>query len=462
MALTPSTRSFVFNDGDWGRLRTILNKLGSDILPQLETDINVDLSNLVPYTGADQNVDLGSFNLTTTGSVTGGSLTTGTLSFSGNSITDSTGTITFDDENLTTTGLITAGNLNVDTLNLNANIISDSTGTISFADDNLITTGTLGAGNTTIGTLAAGNSVITGTLTASGNVGLGTTSTVEALTLDLTSSAGGDKLLCNMDGSETFQILNSGAGGSVRLQSSASMNLLAGSDRLFINDSSAVLRLEIDTLTSTTIIRTLVSNTDLEFTANDGGTAKTSFKIDASDNAQTIFVAQSTFQSGLNVGTDTSGKRIDDSSIGSVSTTLYIGDETIDTSVPSDRDLKNIIGDVTEEDISLNTLMLLKPTKFTFKPEVKDDSTTVHINLVAQDVESVFPDFVKNYERVITEAKYEVIEVLDEDGKFIKRQTQKIIKPEVIDIKKRIDYKGFITPIIVWQQQFKKKTRQYG
>lgn len=59
----------------------------------------------VPYIGATQNVDLGAYGLTTT-------------------------------------GLGVFGNLDVDTLNLNANVISDSTGTISFDDDNLVTTGT--------------------------------------------------------------------------------------------------------------------------------------------------------------------------------------------------------------------------------------------------------------------------------------------------------------------------------
>lgn len=56
------------------------------------------------------------------------------------------------------TGLGTFGDLDVDTLNLNGNVISDSTGTISFDNDNLVTTGNLSAndgvftGDVTIGT----------------------------------------------------------------------------------------------------------------------------------------------------------------------------------------------------------------------------------------------------------------------------------------------------------------------
>lgn len=95
------------------RLRRALEGIGSDF---------------VPYTGAIKNVDLGTYNLTTTGTIAGGTLTDGILSITGG--------------NLSTTGLGTFGNLDVDTLNLNANVISDSTGTISFDNENLTTTGT--------------------------------------------------------------------------------------------------------------------------------------------------------------------------------------------------------------------------------------------------------------------------------------------------------------------------------
>lgn len=50
---------------------------------------------------------------------------------------------------LTTTGLGTFGNLDVDTLNLNGNVISDSGGTISFDDDDLTTTGSATIGGIT-------------------------------------------------------------------------------------------------------------------------------------------------------------------------------------------------------------------------------------------------------------------------------------------------------------------------
>ena len=55
-------------------------------------------------------------------------------------------------------------NLDVDTLNLNGNVISDSTGTISFDDENIITTG-----DVDIGASANGTFLVTGTTAISGD-----------------------------------------------------------------------------------------------------------------------------------------------------------------------------------------------------------------------------------------------------------------------------------------------------
>ena len=58
-----------------------------------------------------------------TGLLTAGALTVDTLHLDNNTITDTTGTISFDNENLTTTGLITAGNF---TTTGDVRIVSDS------------------------------------------------------------------------------------------------------------------------------------------------------------------------------------------------------------------------------------------------------------------------------------------------------------------------------------------------
>lgn len=88
-----------------------------------------------------------------------GDLFVGTLTLSGNTISDSTGTISFDDENLTTTGNINGGTITgtslvaddtVNTVTLVPGSITDTTGAIAFGAANLSTTGTLGAGVTTL------------------------------------------------------------------------------------------------------------------------------------------------------------------------------------------------------------------------------------------------------------------------------------------------------------------------
>ena len=118
-------------------------------------------------------------NLHTTGTLGCGVLTAGTGSTVGNltlangSITDSSGAITFGNENLTTTGTLGCGVLTAATgstvgnLTLANGSITDSSGAISFGDENLSTTGTMGCGvltaatGTTVGNLTLANGSIT-------------------------------------------------------------------------------------------------------------------------------------------------------------------------------------------------------------------------------------------------------------------------------------------------------------
>jgi len=98
----------------------------------------------------------------------------GNVTIADGSITDSSGAISFGDENLSTTGSITGGSLVVDTTTINAATITDTTGAISFGNDNLSTTGTLSAGNTTVGTLGASGDITfnTGNITTAGNANI--------------------------------------------------------------------------------------------------------------------------------------------------------------------------------------------------------------------------------------------------------------------------------------------------
>lgn len=78
--------------------------------------INVDDTVFVPYTGATANVDLGAFDLDAT-DITGDNSVSvgGTLLLTSGSITDSGGTIDFGDETLSTSGSVTAGSVTATT-----------------------------------------------------------------------------------------------------------------------------------------------------------------------------------------------------------------------------------------------------------------------------------------------------------------------------------------------------------
>lgn len=87
----------------------------------------------------------------------------GSLLLAGGSITDSSGTIDFDDENLVTTGDMTAVNFLAGTLALAGGSITDSSGAIDFGNENLSTSGTLISGTHTIGSLVLAAASITDT-----------------------------------------------------------------------------------------------------------------------------------------------------------------------------------------------------------------------------------------------------------------------------------------------------------
>jgi len=86
-----------------------------DRIPGMPTRVRRALegigSDFVPYTGAIKSVDIGAFNFTTTGLGTFGSLDVDTLNFNGNVISDSTGTISLDNDNLITSGIVDADGL---------------------------------------------------------------------------------------------------------------------------------------------------------------------------------------------------------------------------------------------------------------------------------------------------------------------------------------------------------------
>lgn len=120
-------------------------------------------------------LSFGSNAISTTGSITGNSLsittngTFGTTTVSSGSISSSGGALSFGSNNTTTTGTSTASSGIFGTLTLTSGSITDSGGTISFGTAALSTTGTLSAGITTVTQLNSGNLRVTGNTLSSTN-----------------------------------------------------------------------------------------------------------------------------------------------------------------------------------------------------------------------------------------------------------------------------------------------------
>ena len=109
----------------------------------------------------------------------------GTMNIVGGSITDSSGAISFGNENLSTSGTVTSG-----TLLLGSGSITDSSGAISFGNENLTTTGSVTASHvvatTAASTFFTGTSIADFTFT-NGNIA-SLSSAVNFNALDLTTT----------------------------------------------------------------------------------------------------------------------------------------------------------------------------------------------------------------------------------------------------------------------------------
>ncbi|MFA5076745.1 MAG: tail fiber domain-containing protein, partial [Patescibacteria group bacterium] len=90
---------------------------------------------------------------------------------------------------------------------------------------------------------------------------------------------------------------------------------------------------------------------------------------------------------GVTIGTDSTDNLIDDASNGAGTTTLYVGNETIDTTNPSDVRVKQ---DIVSTVLTLDDLMQLQIKDFRFRPEFTSDDSLQH-GLIAQEVESIYP-----------------------------------------------------------------------
>jgi len=137
-------------------------------------------------------------------------------------------------------------------------------------------------------------------------------------------------------------------------------------------------------------------------TSGDVTTASTLHIKDApteGDNNYALLVDSglARFDSGIVIGnvTSTTTQTIDDASNGSDTATLYIGNNTIDVTAPSDAILKENIEDSTLD--SLSILDQLKLRDFNWKSDHPNygSNTETQFGMVAQEVEEVLPHLVR-------------------------------------------------------------------
>jgi len=147
-----------------------------------------------------------------------------------------------------------------------------------------------------------------------------------------------------------------------------------------------------------------IGGDNVGFIWNDMGASGLDFRIEG-DNEENLFFADTSVDKigigtntptngglvvtdGVTIGTDSTNNLIDDATNGAGSTTLYIGQNTIDTTAPSDRRLKE---NIVSSSISLDDLMNIEVVDFNYKQSFTDQNNVLHHGVIAQQVEGVYP-----------------------------------------------------------------------
>lgn len=101
--------------------------------------------------------------------------------------------------------------------------------------------------------------------------------------------------------------------------------------------------------------------------------------------------AENWFSNGFRIGTNSDDNKIDSETNGSGSNTLYIGTNTIDTTAPSDERTKQ---DITSTVYGLDDLNQIDVVDFVYDQSIIDDHSKQHTGVLAQQVESIYPEAV--------------------------------------------------------------------
>ena len=108
----------------------------------------------------------------------------------------------------------------------------------------------------------------------------------------------------------------------------------------------------------------------------------------------------------LMIGSYSTDSNIWTSTNGTGSTTMYIGNETIDTSIVSDIRVKS---NILPTEYGLDDLLKLEVVDFNFTKDYTDDIETIHTGLIAQDVDKIYPYAVE----ILEHEKFEDFKMVD-------------------------------------------------
>lgn len=234
----------------------------------------------------------------------------------------------------------------------------------------------------------------------------------------------GDGYMISEDGNAEFN-KNGDFGG----------NITIGSTRVFLTSTSSPVS-----------IRTTQTDVDLNLRA-DGVTYIT---LDANGNQINLESGVNVIaESGIRIGSDSAGKEIDDSSQGSISSTLFIGDEEIDTSIPSDERTKQ---NITSTSTNLNELQNLNIIDHNYNKSVYNKSGRF-TSLLAQDIQLIYPEYIKNFTIMKKESQPIMGEVCEEfEGELTCKNEVVNMTEEITEDYLMIDYDRFIPKILKWVQ----------